>query len=248
MKIVFLGTNGWYSSFNNTICTLIETNSFYIILDAGDGLYKLDNYIDAENNKPVFLFLTHTHLDHIIGFHILSKFRFKQGIQIIGYKGTRKALSTIIRHPYTTPLANVPYNLEIFEFDQGTYTKPIVFTLKLLVHSDECVGYRLNIDKQIISYCTDTGVCEAISELSKDADLLISECSYKKGQEKWGWPHLKPEEIASIAKKAGVKKLIISHFDASIFKTMEDRKKAVVKAMEIFNPTIAAFDGFELVL
>ena len=46
MKIVFLGTNGWYDSkTGNTICTLLETENNYIIFDAGNGIYQLDQYI-----------------------------------------------------------------------------------------------------------------------------------------------------------------------------------------------------------
>ncbi len=73
MKITFLGTNGWYdTSTGNTICILVETDKYNIVLDAGNGLYKIDRYISSE--KPVYLFLSHFHLDHIIGLHILGKF------------------------------------------------------------------------------------------------------------------------------------------------------------------------------
>jgi len=246
MEITFLGTNGWYSKNSNTICTLIESNSYYIILDAGDGLSKLDKFIKSD--KPIILFLTHTHLDHIIGLHALSKFRFKQGIKIYSYKGTKNALESIIKHPFTTPLSNLPYKVEIFEFDEGEHSNLVKFTCKLLVHSDDCLGYRIIVDDKIITYCTDTGACENIYLLSKNSDLLISECSYKPGQEKWGWPHLKPEEIANIAKDSNVKFLILTHFDASIFKNKVDREKAITIANEIFPNTIGAYDGFEFSL
>ncbi|MFW9781515.1 MAG: MBL fold metallo-hydrolase, partial [Candidatus Heimdallarchaeota archaeon] len=98
----------------------------------------------------------------------------------------------------------------------------------------------------IISYCTDTGVCDALYELSNNADLLISECSYKLGQEEWGWPHLKPEEIATVARKSNVKRLVLTHFDASLFPTLESRKKAVDKVKLIFKATLSAYDTFEL--
>jgi ribonuclease BN (tRNA processing enzyme) len=79
MRILFLGTNGWYSTdTGNTVCTLIETKGHYIILDAGDGFHKIDQYID--DKKPIILLLSHIHLDHIIGLHSLAKFRFKQEI------------------------------------------------------------------------------------------------------------------------------------------------------------------------
>ena len=117
MQIIFLGTNGWYSALNNTVCTLIDSEKFYIILDAGDGLFRLSNFIKTE--KPILMFLTHTHLDHIIGLHILNKFRFKQGINIYGYEGTKKSLDAIIRHPFTSPFSDVPFKVEIHDFEEG---------------------------------------------------------------------------------------------------------------------------------
>ncbi len=50
MQIIFLGTNGWYSSFNNTTCTLIDSKNFYILFDTRDGLFKLDNFIEKKLN------------------------------------------------------------------------------------------------------------------------------------------------------------------------------------------------------
>ena len=246
MLVNFLGTNGWYSTFNNTTCTLINSEKYYIVLDAGDGIYKLDNFI--KDRKPILIFLSHTHLDHITGFHILSKFRLKQKIKIYGFKGTRDTLNSLIKHPFTTPLSELSSNIDIIDFQAGEQNKPFNFTSLELLHSDICVGYRFKIDNKIVTYCTDTGVCDNLYTLSKNADLLISECSYKPGQEKWGWPHLKPEEIALIAIKSKVQQLVLTHFDASIFLSMEDRKKAVEKAKNIFPQTIAAYDGFELIL
>ncbi len=42
--VIFLGTNGWYdTNIGNTICILVETKKEYLILDAGNGFYKIDN-------------------------------------------------------------------------------------------------------------------------------------------------------------------------------------------------------------
>ncbi|NHJ20647.1 MAG: ribonuclease Z [Candidatus Lokiarchaeota archaeon] len=246
LLVKFLGTNGWYSTFSNTTCTLIDSDNYYIVFDAGDGIYKLDNYI--QEIKPIIIFLSHTHLDHIIGLHILSKFRFKQEVKIYGYKGTRNALNTLLNHPFTTALSDLPSKIEICDFKEGIHNNPLNFTSKKLIHSDVCVGFKINIENRIISYCTDTGVCDNLYSLSENADLLISECSYKPGQEKWGWPHLKPEEIALVAKNSNVQQLILTHFDASIFLSMEERKRTVKKAKKIFPQTIAAYDGLELTL
>ena len=44
---------------------LIDTEECHIVLDAGNGLYKLDELVKDE--KPIYLFLSHPHLDHISG-------------------------------------------------------------------------------------------------------------------------------------------------------------------------------------
>ncbi|MFX1587847.1 MAG: MBL fold metallo-hydrolase, partial [Promethearchaeota archaeon] len=63
MRVIFLGTNGWYATdIGNTVSTLIDSKNYYIILDAGDGIYKIDQYI--KNNKPIIVLLSHLHLDH----------------------------------------------------------------------------------------------------------------------------------------------------------------------------------------
>jgi ribonuclease BN (tRNA processing enzyme) len=244
MKVAFLGTNGWYSTeAGNTSCVLIDSEEFYVVLDAGDGIYKLDEYVKTE--KPIHLFLSHLHLDHIIGLHMLGKFRFKQKINIYGYTGTRDGLQ-IIRHPYTAPFHDLPVQVEIHDLLEGRHTLPFPFTCKLLVHADLCLGYRLELDNRIVAYCTDTGMCDNLYMLARNADLLITECSFKSGQAEWRWPHLKPMESANIAEEANAKQLVLTHFDADVYRTMKDRERARVEARRVFNNTVAAHDGLEI--
>ena len=244
MKAVFLGTNGWYSTgLGNTSCILIDSEKYYIVLDAGDGIYKLEKYIKTE--KPIIIFLSHLHLDHIIGFHTFAKFRFTQNIKIYAYEGNKNGLN-IISHPYTAAFNELPLKIEISYLKEGKYRQPFPFACKLLVHADPCLGYRLELDNKVIAYCTDTGICKSIYELSENADLLIAECSLKSGQVEGAWPHLRPEDAATIARDARVDRLVLTHFDASIYRRKKDRKHAEAIARNFFQNTIAAFDGLEI--
>lgn len=245
MKITFLGTNGWYdTNTGNTICTLIETNGHFIILDAGNGFYKIDKHIKKE--KPIYLFLSHFHLDHIIGLHILNKFKFQQGIRIYGRKGTKRILKEIINDPFTVPFEKLPYPVEIYELPEKINTIPFLAKSKFLVHPSSCLGYRLELEGKIITYCPDTGVCENAIKLARNADLLIAECSLKSSQHYENWPHLNPEEAAEIAKEAKVKKLILTHFNANLYRTLKERKEAQKVARTIFKNTISAIDDMEI--
>lgn len=242
MKITFLGTNGWYdTNTGNTTCILIETSKEYVILDAGNGIAKIDKYIKTK--KPIYLFLSHFHLDHIIGLHILNKFNFPQGIAIYGQEGTRKTLDLVVNKPFTIALDSLPYQVEVRELSQGLHKVPFPIECRFLLHSSRCLGYRLELEKKTICYCTDTGVCDNMFHLAKEADLLISECAYKKPGHDNEWPHLDPISAAEIAKKANVEQLALMHFDAGIYATLDDRKEAQMAAAKVFSNTFAAYDG-----
>lgn len=247
VKIIFLGTNGWYSTdTGNTPCVLIDSDEYYIVFDAGDGISKLDNYITS--SKPIYLFLSHFHLEHIFGFHIFAKFKFAQGINIYGQKGTKKILSQLVQHPFTISLDGLPFRTKVNELPEGTHKVPFPVTCKFLLHSDPCLGYRVSIDGKTIVYCTDTGICDNGLVLSRNADILIHECASKPGHYSEKWPHTNPRETAELAVKANVKQLVLFHFDPTLYGTTEDRKQAEKEARKIFKNTVAAIDGMSLTL
>lgn len=243
VKVIFLGTNGWYNSpTGDTTCILIETKDSYIILDAGSGIAKLDQYI--KKPKKAFLFMSHFHIDHVHGLHILNKFIFPHGLTICCYEGGGAILNQIVNQPFTIGLKDLPYQVTVRELEVGENKGfPFkVFTADL-VHSSRCFGYRFEINGKIITLCTDTGYCPTALELSRGADLLMAECAYKEGQVVESWPHLNPELAAKLAKDAGVKKLALMHFDAENYQTLSQRAKAKTAAQKVFKNTVAAKDG-----
>lgn len=245
MKIIFLGTNGWFSTeTGNTACVVCETDDYYAVFDAGDGIAKLDKYVTS--GKPIYLFLSHFHLDHIIGLHTLNKFKFEQGLSIHGQKGTRKILQDILRHPFTLPMKNLPLKVAIKELSEGDHRVPCSVTCKYLVHADPCYGYRIMAEGKAVTYCTDTGICDNSLQLARNADILIHDCGENSARRYREWPHTSPAEAAELARKANVKKLILFHFSPAIYTSAEDRKKAEWEAKEVFPNTVAAMDGMEI--
>lgn len=248
MKVNFLGTNGWYdSSTGNTICVLIETNNEYIVLDAGNGIHKLDRHVDSK--RPIYIFLSHFHLDHVIGLHILNKFDFPQGIQICGQTGTRNVLKTLINKPFTTSLEDISYRSEIIELPEERDRLPFNIESESLLHTSTTLGYRLEVDDGVmIAYCPDTGYCENAVKLARNADLLIAECAYRSKQHNDKWPHLNPEDAARIAVNANAKRLALIHFDAYFYQTLKERVYAEEQAKKIFSNTFAALDDMEIIV
>lgn len=247
MKVIFLGTNGWYDTeTGNTVCTLIETDDYFVILDAGNGFHKIDQYIISTNKKPIHLFLSHFHFDHIVGLHILNKFDFSQGMRVYGQIGIKDILNTIINEPYTVPFAKLPFKVEVYELSDGVHNIPFLVECKFLRHSSRCLGYRFELDGKMITYIPDTGICENAIKLSENADLLIAECSFKMGQRNAEWQHLNPEDAVQIAKEASTKKLTLVHFDPNIYHSLEERIEMQKDMKKVFKNLIVAFDNMEI--
>lgn len=247
MQVIFLGTNGWYDTkTGNTICILIKTKDFYIICDAGSGIHKIDMF--CKKKKTAYLLLSHFHLDHIFGLHILNKIKCFEGLHIFGPKGTKNILKKFINSPFTMPITQLPFPVRLHELPGERSKLPFPVESRPLLHSSLTLGYRIKLNKNIISYCPDTGYCENAVKLAKNTDLFIAECAFKSGQKSLKWPHLNPESAARIAKEAEAKRLALVHFDASIYRTLEERKEAEKQAQEMFENTFTATDGMRIAI
>jgi len=151
-------------------------------------------------------------------------------------------LDQLVNRPFTCPIDRLRTPITIREVEPGHHVAPIPFECRLLVHADPCLGFRLRLENKVVSYCTDTGVCDAVVALAREADLLITECAWKERNQFSKWPHLAPEDGAEMAKAAGVKCLALMHFDARSYPTLAARFDAAERAKAIFPNTLAMID------
>lgn len=254
MKLIFLGTNGWYSSrTGDTPSILLDTKDHYIVLDAGNGISKLDQYITED--KPISLFISHFHIDHVSGLHTLNKFEFKQGIDVYVGEGRKRDFETLVNIPFTVGYIPKPeniYNLKteirLHELSEKGENIPFKASAIPQHHAYGDHGYRFEIDGKIIAYTGDCGVSDGLNRLAKNADALITECNNKQTPEDDPWGHLDPYLAANVAKEAGVRQLILTHFGPIAYTSKQDREWAKSEARKIFADTEIAFDSstFEL--
>lgn len=241
MQITFLGTNGWYATHTgSTTCVLAETEDFYLILDAGSGFYKLERLI-TDPKKPVFLFLSHLHLDHIDGLQVLSKFRWPQGLTVLVGKGMRKELKQFMRTPFMPDLDRQKTKVTILEPNQYAKTG-LPVTVLPLAHTVLTLGLRLNYRGTVLAYAVDTGYCDNLIALAHNADLLITESSLPPDATE-SPVHMTPRQAARAAAEADAKTLALIHFKADTYPDFEDRDHALVAAGRIFPNTGAPYDG-----
>ena len=101
------------------------------------------------------------------------------------------------------------------------------------------------IEKYDVSGVTGNGASLDILQAAgvKDADLLICESTYLKGQTKTSDNHLYAFEAGKIARDANAKKLLLTHFWPEI-----DRDLYVNEAKEFFGNTEASIEGKKLIL
>jgi Metal-dependent hydrolases of the beta-lactamase superfamily III len=245
-KVIFLGTNGWYDSpTGNTVSTLIKTKNFNIVLDAGNGIAKLPQYIN--DNKPTFLFISHFHLDHVEGLHTICLNRFLGGLNIIVQEGGTEILNNLMKLPYMLPLKNMRFSTKIIETNDNIGRElPFKASFLQIDHSVFTQGMRMEVDGFTITYCLDTGYCDNVVALAKNADLLILECTLKPDTQAQN--HLNPNLCARIAREAGAKKLALTHFEAKDYSDMETRMKSEQFIRELHKDSFVCRDGMDIEL
>jgi ribonuclease Z len=99
---------------------------------------------------------------------------------------------------------------------------------------------------KVISYISDTGLCEGTKELARDADLVICESTYasKHIDKTEKYLHLTSEQAAMIASQSNAKELILTHFS----QRYNDVSELLSEAKSIFPNTKAAFDLMKIKL
>ncbi len=106
-------------------------------------------------------------------------------------------------------------------------------------HVEHSVGYRIRCNGKNLSYTGDTGPGQELIELAKDADLLLSECTLPTGSK--SKVHLNPEQVTRLASRAGVKKVMLSHFPPGA-----DTGSAALSCRNSGIETMLAKDGLRI--
>lgn len=153
----------------NTSCLQIKTDLDYqIIIDAGTGIRSLaaDLLSDPEIKKPlkIYLFLTHTHWDHIMGFPFFTPIYIPDSeITIFGPvtfedEPLEKVVGGQLTYKYF-PLRKDELRSKIVyqNLKEGNMRLPgdLVVSYKYLNHPILCLGYRFEYKNKKFCTCYD---------------------------------------------------------------------------------------------
>jgi len=95
-----------------------------------------------------------------------------------------------------------------------------------------------------VAFIMDTALTNSCYDLAENADILISEATFEssKAEKADKFKHLTAEQVALVANKAGVKKLILTHFSQR-YKSLNDLE---TEAKDLFPETTLAYDFLKL--
>ncbi len=98
---------------------------------------------------------------------------------------------------------------------------------------------------RVVVYSGDTRPCEAILNASQDADLLIHDGTLTSNMQEWAieTKHSTALEAAELARKAGVKQLVLTHISS---RYSADTAPLIEEARKVFNNSLVAKDLLEI--
>ena len=214
----------------NTPCVEIRTASNQILVfDGGSGIRPLGQSLQAEfggRDLKLNLFLTHFHWDHIQGIPYFPPL-FSPATRLNVHSWTTaEETQRVLETQMLTP--NFPLSLQEagarVSFGQIKSERIKIDDVSVesfpLNHPQGAYGYRIEADGKSIVYATDLEHGDAqldrvLRDYASGADVLIYDAQYN--DEEYaahrGWGHSTWHEATSVARDAGVGKLLLFHFD-----------------------------------
>jgi ribonuclease BN (tRNA processing enzyme) len=189
VELHFLGTTGYHpNNERQTACLMLP--EIGVIFDAGTGMFRVRELL---RTVTLDIFLTHVHLDHVIGLTFLYDVLFQRDMQRVTVHVGRDKIDAIRDHLYAERLFPVPPNYEICALDEHqTVTlrhHPYVIQVKTIpvAHPGGCLAFRLDglPEGRSLAYVTDTMADLAAPYVKELAgiDTLIHECYFPDGWE-----------------------------------------------------------------
>lgn len=239
MKLTVIGYWGGYPAKDKASSTyVLEKDNFMLLLDLGSGgLAKLQKYYDVTDVDA--LLLSHYHADHVADVGVLQhallvQSYFQEELKTVPIYGHRENDTEFqkLTHDYTEGIAYDPNNV----LKIGPFFVRFIQTK----HSVPCYGMRITDGETTLVYTADSAFQNEWIKFSQNADVLLADCNFYAGLDAATSGHMTSEEVATIAKEANVKEVILTHLPH-----FGEHTQLVKEAQAIFAGNVyLAYEGF----
>ena len=237
-KLVVWGSRGGvpasgdqFSFFGHaTCCIQVETSKNNLIIDAGSGIVNLGKLIIENNdNRPIDIFISHYHFDHIIGLPFFAplfneKYQVSIHLPLLGKKSGIFAIDKLISPPLFPMNRSIfSKNVKFKEFNVGNQiniSNDIICNSSLLNHPGSSTAFRIKGNQFDIVYASDVEAnekaeIESIINFSKGSNYIFIDSSYtdKELSKRRGWGHLSFKQVLEVSKKIKPTEVLIFHHD-----------------------------------
>ncbi len=195
---------------------LIRVADEYLLVDGGTGtihqIVRAGMTLDALDR----VLYTHYHPDHVGDLpHLLFALRSPEiGRQRPLWVGGPPGLTRhyhLLGELYGPWVAKLPFALELHELKPETINcGSWRLTARSVPHTEVSLAYRIDAEAGSLVCSGDTDYSDALIDLARDADLLILECAFPEDHKVPG--HVTPSLAGEMAARAGVKRLVLTHF------------------------------------
>jgi len=285
-QLITLGTRGGPlpSKGRAQSSNLLVVNGTLYLIDAGDGATRRIVQAGHDFRKVGKIFITHPHSDHTAGLATLLvsawEYQRREPIDIYG-GGVEALVKGAIA--YLTPNAEIRWAegkkasmADLFHgHDVGAglvyQDANVKVTAVENTHFNfppgsppagkyKSFSYRFETPGRVVVFTGDTGPSEALTELAKGADVLVTEVTavedvievfkrsgtwdVKTPDEQAGWirhmkeEHVTPEDIGKMATKAGVKSVVLTHVSPTV-DPEDDYKRYADGVKKVYSGPVA---------
>ena len=237
---------------------LLTVNGTHYVIDAGDGVARRVAQAGVDVREIGTIFITHHHDDHTAGLGTLMSLAWDRQrtkpIHVYGPPRTEELVKAAVQYFSISAEIriadggrSVPLSELFFGHDVGTgviyqdanssvtavENSHFAFHEGLAAGKHKSYAYRFETPDRVIVFTGDTGTSDAVTELAKGADLLVSETSSCQGRmqemaDDGRWQAMSPaeqagivrqmtqghmtlDEIGKMAASANVKAVVLSH-------------------------------------
>jgi len=244
MRLLLLGTTGYHPSKDrHTACFMLPDQG--IVLDAGTAMFRIADHLVTDT---LDIFLSHAHLDHVMGLTHLLGVLHERPMRRVAVHGMPDKLLAVKEHlfaeaifPVEPEFDLVPLTEEVELPDSGRLTH---FPLR---HPGTARGFRLDWPGHSLAYVTDTTAHASADYIEKirGVDLLLHECYFPDGYEELAevTGHSCTSPVAKLARDAEVGRLVLIHMNPA---ATEEDPVGLDVARAIFPETQLGCDNTEL--